>query len=345
VYQELNCQVEGQIRIEKFPKLSDRITKPNDLAICRYSLTGKQYVDLTAVEATMFKAEMRSFYTVSYFADKAHTQLIETAAAYETTNEKRTIYIEVEDIRIGCREQFEFTLIPSIGTVPEQPNDVVVCDRYVLPKTKENESYYTASGAKGTRYEGGDVLVKGKHHLYLVSRNEQACYEEVSFAVEVVEKPELKVIADVEMECDFYVLEELPKNNTYYVENQGTRVALKPGTVIKESGTVIYVVAESDEGTCYEETHFTVTYLDCPIPKGFSPNGDGINDTFDLTDHGITSIKVFNRHGVEVYAHGLGYTNQWDGRSKSGAKLPSGTYYYVIQVQHKVTTGWVQLNR
>lgn len=345
IYKELNCQVEGQIRIEKFPKLSESVEQPQDLPICRYSLTGKQIVDLTTVETTMFKAEERSFYAVSYFTDKERTQRIEKAEAYETTSEKRIIYIEVEDVRIGCREQFEFTLIPSTGSVPEQPNDVIVCDRYVLPKIKENEHYYTAPGAKGIQYEGGDVLLKGKHHLYLMSRNEQQCYEEVSFTVEVVEKPELKVIADVEMECDLYVLEELPENNSYYTENQGTRVKLKPGTIIKDSGTVIYVVAESEGGTCYEESQFTITYLDCPIPRGFSPNGDGINDTFDLSNHGVSSLKIFNRDGRNVYSHGKGYTNQWEGKDRAGNQLPSGTYYYIIEANYKTRTGWVEINR
>jgi gliding motility-associated-like protein len=96
---------------------------------------------------------------------------------------------------------------------------------------------------------------------------------------------------------------------------------------------------------CYDETNFLITYNDCPIPKGFSPNGDGVNDSFDLSQHGATSVKIFNRSGSEVFTFKGIYMNQWTGKDKGGKDLPSGTYYYVIEAFGKTRTGWVQINR
>jgi gliding motility-associated-like protein len=70
------------------------------------------------------------------------------------------------------------------------------------------------------------------------------------------------------------------------------------------------------------------------IPEGFSPNGDGVNDRFEIT--GIAAypgntFQVFNRWGQEVYA-ARDYDNSWDGRSHNGGELPSSTYFYVLNL-------------
>ena len=80
------------------------------------------------------------------------------------------------------------------------------------------------------------------------------------------------------------------------------------------------------------------------IPSGFSPNGDGINDTFDIKFL-AKNIKVYNRYGYKVYEKTL-YRNEWNGNSEAGDKLPVGTYYYIIENNNgSPLTGWVYINR
>ena len=85
------------------------------------------------------------------------------------------------------------------------------------------------------------------------------------------------------------------------------------------------------------------------IPSGFSPNGDNINDTFEIKGIGsfeIVSIKVLNRWGEEVFASD-NYKNDWNGISKSGSELPNDTYYCVIEspILEKTHTGYIIINR
>ncbi|WP_430399109.1 choice-of-anchor L domain-containing protein [Flavobacterium sp.] len=96
---------------------------------------------------------------------------------------------------------------------------------------------------------------------------------------------------------------------------------------------------------CITNDFVTINYTFCSIPKGVSPNGDGLNDSWDLSNFDIDKVEIFNRYGTEVYSK-RDYTNEWNGRSNNGNELPTATYYYVIFFKNNTTkTGWVYLNR
>lgn len=70
------------------------------------------------------------------------------------------------------------------------------------------------------------------------------------------------------------------------------------------------------------------------IPNVFSPNGDQVNDYFEVSTDGITvyEFSVFTRSGTRIY-HSLSPRIFWDGKSVGGKELKEGTYYYVIEEQ------------
>jgi len=88
--------------------------------------------------------------------------------------------------------------------------------------------------------------------------------------------------------------------------------------------------------TCKSDTSNTVkiTVLGKSIgkvPNLFTPNGDGINDTWfvdGLNNYDDNEVSVYNIYGNMVYSK-KPYNNDWSG-TYNGAKLPDGTYYYVI---------------
>jgi len=88
---------------------------------------------------------------------------------------------------------------------------------------------------------------------------------------------------------------------------------------------------------------------DCFIPSIFSPNEDGKNDSFIipyLSQFQKSKMTIFNRWGDQVF-YSDDYQNEWEG-TYNGESLPSGTYYYILQVndvQQTIKHGYIFIQR
>jgi len=81
------------------------------------------------------------------------------------------------------------------------------------------------------------------------------------------------------------------------------------------------------------------------FPQGISPNNDGLNDSFDLSDYEVSSLEIFNRNSILVYSK-RNYTNEWQGQSNEGNELPVGTYFYIMRYRDGIErSSWIYLNK
>ena len=98
-------------------------------------------------------------------------------------------------------------------------------------------------------------------------------------------------------------------------------------------------------GNCSITDYIEIAYYNvCPgtteIPNGFTPNGDGHNDTWAIENCDGCKVLIFNRWGDEVYKSNS-YQNDWD-----GGKSPSGAYYYTVWfLSGEIKNGAVNLLR
>ena len=66
----------------------------------------------------------------------------------------------------------------------------------------------------------------------------------------------------------------------------------------------------------------------------FTPNGDGVQDMWQVDDIvGTASVRIYNRWGNLVFENLGGYDESWDGKY-NGANVPVGVYYYVIELNN-----------
>ncbi len=93
-----------------------------------------------------------------------------------------------------------------------------------------------------------------------------------------------------------------------------------------------YKLTVTSANNCVATDEVFVKYLEkMRVPNIFSPNGDGINDTWViqyLDSYTDCDVEVFNRYGQKVFSS-TGYTKPWDG-TQQGKPLPIGTYYWII---------------
>ena len=111
---------------------------------------------------------------------------------------------------------------------------------------------------------------------------------------------------------------------------------------------LVKIIIERD---CFNEENFN-------LPNILFPDGPaGTNRYFivettklcaDLYGESTTALRVFDRWGKITYRD-ENYQNNWSGTDQSGAPLPAGTYYYVLNIRHErgmeQVTGYITLLR
>ncbi|MCR9290395.1 MAG: PKD domain-containing protein [Bacteroidetes bacterium] len=81
------------------------------------------------------------------------------------------------------------------------------------------------------------------------------------------------------------------------------------------------------------QTVFVSSELNFYIPNVFSPNGDGVNDRFEIFPFGQFEnykISIFDRWGGLMF-ESANPSEFWDGKNKNGQKAPGGIYTYMIE--------------
>jgi large repetitive protein len=208
---------------------------------------------------------------------------------------------------------------PSVGSgVWTQLNDGVIDDTLEntttissLPFGVHSFVWTTSNGVCPSSSDTVDIYVDPNPVL-------TASTDEIVFSeVEV----QLGAISDIEVEYTW--------NPSLYLDNH---TIANPIAVPSES--ITYVVEGVSAAGCYGSDTLNITmFLSEDVYTGFSPNGDNINDTWNvpgIENYPEAFITVVNRAGAQVYS-GKATDPPFDGRF-NGTLLPIGSYYYVIEL-------------
>ena len=100
--------------------------------------------------------------------------------------------------------------------------------------------------------------------------------------------------------------------------------------IIYKSGD--YVITVTDANGCEATATKYMEYIDICIPNYFTPNNDGVEDTWApgcTLNYKNLVFLIFDRYGRKVATYRLG--EKWDGKYK-GVELPSGDYWYTLKL-------------
>ncbi|MFD2915177.1 choice-of-anchor L domain-containing protein [Psychroserpens luteus] len=197
----------------------------------------------------------------------------------------------------------------------------------------------------------------------LVTNNVSGCENTTSFNLVLGIEPETTFTEDFNYEvCPDAVvpinIEATPVNydasqvsiNWFYAFDASATPELITGEngltlPVLEGGIYTIEVSFNDTGCTSSQSQEVIELESCFIPQGISPNGDGMNDSFDLSNFRVTRLEIFNRYGTSVFEKS-NYVDEWVGQSSEGDELPVGTYFYAVDFEDRESeTGWVYLQR
>jgi len=193
---------------------------------------------------------------------------------------------------------------------------------------------YSSGTVKWSTGESSDQISVKTSGKYAASVTTDAgCVVDTSITINFLPNPVLAV-HDTDL-CEFSrqnVTLTAPAGYSKYVWNghEGNNTF-----VVNAIQTVSLTVTDANGCQATQKIIVSSNCAGVQLPNAFTPNGDGINDTWAIT--GLTNdpsvlIQVYNRYGTEVYKS-KGYTAAWNG-TYNGNKLPAGVYYYIISAKN-----------
>jgi gliding motility-associated-like protein len=149
---------------------------------------------------------------------------------------------------------------------------------------------------------------------------------------------------------------QYPLHGSVIINSNGT-ATYTPDAYYTGTDIFIYNVCNNDFNPACDTAKVTIVIEpnDLTIPTGFSPDKDGVNETFVIT--GIEKfpnaiLQIYNRWGNLVFESEIPYRNDWDGTSNVrgvafGSDLPEATYFYLLETgtEEKPYSGYVILKR
>lgn len=355
------------------------VAQVQPLSECADSENSSVSFDLKKQEAALLNGQtgVQVTYYVSREDAESDTDAITTPNDFLNTSNPQVIYVTLTNAQ-GCKNYTDFEIIVEAKPVIPQLEDLFACDTDVLDgfssfdltsqedviragQADVNVSYFTSEDdaiANQNTITAVENFVNtvSQQPVYVRVVNANGCYSVASFELNVTQSDimdsnltltvcsplNLNTIADelnedLDLKLSFYVLESDAKQSLNAIANTDKYL-------ITKDREVLYIRLETNEG-CADITTLTLELGDCDIQRGISPNGDKVNDSFELSHLNVRKLTIYNRYGAEVYSR-VNYTNEWEGQTNKGDELPTGTYYYMIERNDAESrTGWIYINR
>ena len=276
-----------------------------------------------------------------------------------------TYYITETDTNSGCETTNRLAVTVTLNNPPTpvlSTTDVAFC-LIDQPIVADLNDFATSGGTiiwydapnNGLAFSDSDPLISGTY--YAATQDAQGCNSTIRTAIIVTinNNPAPSLANEGNLFCGAAnpTLADLANNLVFdtnltivWFDAPTGGNELSAATLLENNQT--YYAATFNETTgclSFERLPVTVDLTDCDpdefalfIPDGFSPNNDGINDTFELVDIQFLfpnyTIEIYNRYGNIMYK-GDASTPSWDGVATESRTLgdrvaPNGVYFYII---------------
>lgn len=254
------------------------------------------------------------------------------------------------------------TVTPPATITSTSTNSVDVCEGGVTQLSVDAKNATTYKWVPTTGLDHDDIAnpiaSPAVTTTYEVTVSNGGCPDVVPYAditVNVLKKPQANAGQTIKIFSGQSVKLNGTANgdqvNYYWTPNLYMNNSTNLTPTVTPPQDITYTLHVVSNTTCGESTSgvFVRVYQLLTIPNTFTPNGDGINDKWEiknLTTYPNALLSIYNRNGQPVFQNRGGST-AWDG-TYNGSPLPVGTYYYVIDLQEDdlpKPAGWVLIVR
>ncbi|HNP55050.1 MAG TPA: gliding motility-associated C-terminal domain-containing protein, partial [Ferruginibacter sp.] len=206
-------------------------------------------------------------------------------------------------------------------------NPVGICE----PGETTITSEYTDAALTWSTGSNNNSITIQTPGFYWVQAEKEDCRIADTIEVFRIQPPVVQILGNREV-CRATPTElEVNSPGNQFLWNTGETTAS-----IRVSQPGRYRVTVSTPGGCSVADSVEVVAGDCGLflPSAFTPNRDGLNDSFgpiDLIRVSTYELLVFNRYGQEVFRSSSPEL-KWDGQLK-GKDLPAGMYLWTLRYQ------------
>lgn len=292
--------------------------------------------------------------TLSYtwlFGDGTNVSTLTSPSHLYNTSLAQTDVILKVISAYGCRSEDTSTLIfypkpqSSFTAVPNvacQGKPVAFTNLTVSPNiTSSSWNFGDGSSISNAIAPVISYAGYGEFLASLIVTNTNGCKDTATQKIKVYLQPKVDAGKSFVVNAGSVITFQGTVNAPNLTLNWSPSTGLNNSGILNPTTTAVanrkYTLTATGQGGCTDADTMTVSILQAlKIPTAFSPNGDGINDKWEITnlkDYPASSVEVFNRYGKSVYLSNGRYTKSWDG-TFNGNMLPNGTYYFIIDVKN-----------
>ncbi|MBK0381916.1 PKD domain-containing protein [Pedobacter sp. SD-b] len=244
----------------------------------------------------------------------------------------------------GCVNQF--SKIITLKAVPDVEFSAIpsVCEEFepfMLTEAKEVSGFagkgtYSGDGVDASGLFSPKIAGAGKHTIMYNFIGDNGCSDFKTQDITVNPTPSVNAGDDKNILIGGQIRLDATANGDNLTYKWTPSTGLDKDDVLNPiasptKDTKYNLLVTSKDGCINMDDVFVKVLLLPEIPNTFTPNGDGVNDTWDikyLSSYPSMTVQVFNRYGNLVY-NSKSYTTPWDGKFNN-KDLPEGLYYYII---------------
>lgn len=182
-----------------------------------------------------------------------------------------------------------------------------------------------------------EIIVDAEGVYHAEFENEYACTS-ISSSIDILEETvqfEAYATKDtVALEESFALIATSANLDLQYLWQSDSDVFEGEEIELTIEAPTSFVVTATGSRCNASDTIDVVVLEPVKIPNGFSPNGDGKNDTWEIPGLKFSEeidLVIIDRLGHVVF-EASDYETYWDGINKNGDELNTGTYFYRISV-------------